>query len=142
MSAALGAAASSTGTASGTNQRRTLAEDKRMEVPQISGREAIHDLIEWYDRILIKMESCITGSRDVIVEIVELKTPISFGMIQSIPQKAIAHRLNAELYSGLYNVCTGNAWTFLKSVPQGAGLEGFRVVYQQVTRRTPQQMEQ
>ena len=112
-----------------------------MEVVKISGNEPVHELIEWYDRVLTKLESCMPGARDVLVLVMEHKIPLTFDDLSRIEPKRIAHRLNSELYSWLYNVCTLKAWTFLKSVPQGQGLEAFRLVYQQVTRRTPQQLE-
>lgn len=119
----------------------TLDVDKRMEMPTISGHEPVHTLIEWYDRVLTKVESTIPGARDILTTRMELKTNITFEMVNALQNKRVAQRLNSELYSWLYNVCTDKAWTYLKSAPQGNGLAAFRVVYLQVARRTPQQME-
>lgn len=117
---------------------KTLDQDKRMEVKQISGHEPVHELLEWFERVLTNIESCIPNSRSVLTEAMEFQQTITFEHVEAVQLKAVAHRLNSELHSWLYNVCTLRAWTFLRSIPSGHGLEAFRYVYRMTTRRTPQ----
>ena len=93
--AASGASGAPVGTA------KSLEADNRMEVPSIKGTEPLHEIQEWFDIILTKLEDCIPRAKDAVPKTMELKTEITYDMINQIPAQRVAHRLNNVLYPWL-----------------------------------------
>ena len=58
-----------------------------MEISKISGTEAIHEIMGWFDRVLAKSESCIPGARAVLTSAMECRMPITHEMIEREPTK-------------------------------------------------------
>ena len=125
----------------GQGQRFTLDCDKRLQnVAPITGAEAAHDVIEWFERTGIKLESAVPGSKAVLAAVVKKRVAIEDTEIDELGDRFVAHRLNTEMFSWLSNVVTLRAWSFIKGIDSSKGLEAWRELHSKLTMKGPQQI--
>ena len=104
LSTAIATAGAAAGSASagGGYKAKTLDADERMKnLGSISGEEMISTVTEWYDKVLIKLESTIPGAREIIEWCQGHETKISFEQIdqERLSEGITAHRINREQVS-------------------------------------------
>ena len=138
LSIATATAGAAAGSASegGSYKAKTLDADERMKIlGSISGEEMISTVTEWYDKVLIKLESTIPGAREISEWCQSHETEISFEQIdqERLSDRITAHRINRELVSWMTSAFTGKGWNLAKAVSPQQGLEAWRIVYRHVT---------
>ena len=140
LSSRLDSIASSTSPGGAGGFQRKLDEHRAFEKYQkANGLEPMADLVDWFDRIIISVNSVIPGSLEVRKQLRQKQDAIDANYFQNV-DPTIAHRLNSELYSLFAGLFMGKAWTFLKAKPENQGLEAFRYSYINLTKQTQQQL--
>ena len=133
-------AASGSPSTGGGNYSRQLDEHNAFEkFKRITGQEPVADVVEWFDRIMISVNSVIPGAHEILKLVSQRQTPIDWQFMQSLDAVARG-RLDAELFSLFTQLFSGKAWTFLKAKNCTEGFEAFRYAYVNITKRTPQQL--
>ena len=139
-SSAMGGSGSG-GNSGGGGGRWTLDTDKRLQhVPNLTGSEPLHEVKEWFEKTIIKLESAAPGAKKVLKELMMMKVPVEMSDINSMSDTRAAHKLNCELYSWFSNVLSGKAWSHVVNIDSGEGLEAWRQLQGKLTRMGAQQV--
>ena len=132
----------SSGGSSG-RQRDTLDCDKRMQgLGVIMGTEATGVIQEWYDKVLIKLESTVPGSNRIIRDIqADTRQKTTEVIDDRMEDRIVARWLNRELVSWMTGASAGRAWGLAKPLSSTCGLESWRMVFRTITMQGPQQVQ-
>jgi hypothetical protein len=127
----------------GGRHQNTLDSDKRMEhLGTITGNEPIATIVEWFDKVHIKLESACPGAKNIMLWAQALDEPITLELIDTrYEDRLTAHRLNRELVSWMTSAFSLKAWSLAKKVSSSQGLEAWRLAYRGVTLQGPQQTQ-
>ena len=120
----------------------TLDNDKRFfGHPVLVGDEDPSVIMEWWMKLLIKLEQAMPGSEEYLKSVMLSKVEVTNDLIESGVNRLIGHRLNKEMYSLLTNKSTKKAWSHIKNLNSHQGLEAFRCMYQETTMKGPVQLQ-
>lgn len=123
-----------------TPYTRRLDEAKVFEkFVKATGLEPLGDLVEWFERLTININSIIPSTHAILTELSRKQGEIDGMCFKYLPTGPTT-RLDAELYSLLATLCTGKAWSYLKTKECAGGLETFRFIFYNLTKRIRTQL--